>query len=974
MIQTVRVINKNENEDLRGKGILSELASTKVSNVRSVRVYRLEGVSPTLADKLAQKLLSEDINQAYALNKPVINGGQKVEIAYKPGVMNPEVASIIKAARDLGIKLMAADASWEYYFYGKTKKEEIVSLAQQLNLLNQTVEYIVDDEPKTLLIKPSKGHTAIIPLRKMSEEELMTLSKDKLFLNLEEMKVVQNYFQKMRRDPTDCELETLAQTWSEHCAHKTFKAELIVDGKKKEPLIKRLQKEALKHDKNIVSAFVDNSGVLEFYDGMSICGKVETHNSPSAIEPYGGAMTGSGGVFRDILGTGLGGKTIASTDMFCFAPVDLKPDNLPPGCLPPEYLLKRVVTGVRDYGNRMGIPTNNGSVHFHPDFRAKPTIIVGAYGTIPTRKAKKRKAKVGEIVVAIGGKTGRDGIHGATFSSGEMSHRTISVNSSAVQIGNAIEEKRMFDALIEARDLDLIASIQDCGAGGFSSAIGEMGETIGVKVDLAKAPLKYQGLSPWEIWISESQERMVVAVDKTKLKKFIVLCDKYNVETAVLGKFDGSKKLRVYYGKELVCNLDMKFLHHGLPQRTMTARRPENKTLELINQSSLSLPPKQESRKKYWIHDQVGDENKTRAGTGNLLSEQEWVKILQQVVSHGNVCSKEPIIRQYDHTVQGTNVMPPFAGLSLQGPMDAAVVRPLLNKPYGMIISHGLNPVLNNFDAYLGSLWAGVEALANYVSVGGDYKQAGLINNYIWPFPDEESLWTLDRSVDAVVDIMKAFKIPVISGKDSLSSTYRGPEGEVIKIPPVLCMSVFGKIPDVSRTITTDFKQSGSAVYLIGQQDVKAMAGSVYAEVSGLNDSHVPTNDLQLLTKVFANIHHNIKTGSLLACHDISEGGLITTLFEMCVGGELGVAIDLSNKEQLDYSLFNETVGCFVVEVESKAKGEKLFKNIPHTFLGNTTMGQLISIKQNKKSVFHVEVEKLKKSWQKPMVSLFGTV
>ncbi len=949
MIQTIRVTSKYADEDLRGKGILSELSGTAITSVRTVRVYRLEGITASAAERLAKKLLCEEINQDYALNKHVINGGQKIEIAYKPGVMNPEVASIIKAAKDLGVNLVAADASWEYYFYSRSKEEDVSNLSKKLNLLNHTVEYIVDKDPSTLVIKPSKGHTAVISLRKMSDETLMSLSRDKLFLNLEEMKIIQKYFKQLRRDPTDCELETLAQTWSEHCAHKTFKADLVVDGKKKLPLIKRLQNEALKHDKNIVSAFVDNSGVLEFYDGLSICGKVETHNSPSAIEPYGGAMTGSGGVFRDVLGTGLGGKTVASTDMFCFAPVNLPSSELPTGCLPPEYLLKRVVTGVRDYGNRMGIPTNNGSIHFHPDFRAKPTIIVGAYGTLPTKKAKKRKAKVGQVVVAVGGKTGRDGIHGATFSSGEMSHRTISVNSSAVQIGNAIEEKRMFDALIEARDRNLITTIQDCGAGGFSSAIGEMGEETGVNVDLSKAPLKYQGLSPWEIWISESQERMVVAVEKSKLKKFVALCNRHNVESAVLGKFDGSKKLRVYYGKDLVCNLDMNFLHHGLPQRKMMAKKNENS----------STLPKQSPNSPV-----------------NLRSQKDWIKIVQNVLSHGNVCSKEPIVRQYDHTVQGTSVIPPYAGLSLQGPMDAAVIRPMLNKQYGMIIAHGLNPVLNNYDAYWGSIWASVEALANYVCVGGDYRQAALINNYIWPFPDEDALWTLDRSVDAVVDVMKAFNIPVISGKDSLSSTYRGPDGEVIKIPPVLCMSVFGKIPDVSRTVTADFKQEGSVVYLVGKQDLEAMEGSIYSEISRAKfpENRVPQMDLKLVKQVFSVVYSGISKNRILACHDVSEGGLIASLFEMCIGGNLGIRIKLTQRDQLMYALFNETAGCFIVEVESRKIGEKLFSKIPHRLLGEITTEQIISVMQDKKEVFSADISVLKKSWQKPFEDLFGSV
>src|SRR3989344_6349743 len=326
----------------------------------------------------------------------------------------------------------------------------------------------------------------------------------------EKKKVIQNYFEKLKRDPTDLELETLAQTWSEHCAHKTFKAKIILDGKEKEPLFKRLKDEALKYGNNIVSAFVDNAGVMDFYDGWAINGKAETHNAPSAIEPYGGAMTGSGGVFRDVVATGQGAKTLMSTDIFCLAPPSMDKSKLPVGTLPPDYILKRVVAAVRDYDNRVGIPTNNGSFHFHEDFRAKPIVLVGAYGILPKDKAQKGEPRIGDIAVVIGGKIGRDGIHGATFSSGQMSERTMKVNATAVQIGNAIEEKRVFDAILEARDKNLITAVQDLGAGGFSSAIGEMGEITVVTVHLEKAPLKYQGLSPWEIWVSESQERMLI--------------------------------------------------------------------------------------------------------------------------------------------------------------------------------------------------------------------------------------------------------------------------------------------------------------------------------------------------------------------------------------------------------------------------------------------------------------------------------
>ncbi len=968
MIQTVRVIQVEEKEDLKGSGIFHELKINGVSKVRTVKLYRLEGISKKETKILAEKLFCENINQTYSIDKEVFkdysstkparrvekfstssnNKPQKVEVSYKPGVMNPEVASIIKAAEDLGIKLLAADSSWEYNFFGKINQEKARNIIESLRIFNPLIEYIVDKPPKTLLIKGRIGPTTTVRIRDISDESLMDLSKDKLFLNLEEMKVIQDYFKKLKRDPTDCELETLAQTWSEHCAHKTFKANLIVDGKKKLPLIERIKKEALKHDENIVSAFEDNSGVMKFYDGYSICGKVETHNSPSAIEPYGGAMTGSGGVFRDILGTGQGAKAIASTDIFCFANPDLSAKKLPPGCLPPEYLLKRVVAGVRDYGNRIGIPTNNGSVHFHNDFRAKPTVIVGAYGIIPTKLAQKGKPVKGDLIVALGSRTGRDGVHGATFSSGEMTDKTISINSSAVQIGNAIEEKRTFDAILEARDKGLIRAITDCGAGGFSSAIGEIGQKTGVRVDLSKAPLKYHGLSPWEIWVSESQERMVLAIAKKDLKKLFSICKKYNVEASLLGNFTTDRKLKVYYGKKLIADLSMQFLHHGLPQRTMVGKRP--------NYSSREQGESRRSR---------------QARTIKLpKTEKEWTQVLKKVLSHGNINSKEPIVRLYDHSVQGTNDLQSYGGENLDGPNDSPVLRPFLDKKYGMIISHGLNPILNRIDPYYGSIWAGIEALSNYAAVGGNIEDASLINNYIWPFPDEESLFSLDRSVDAVVDLMKAFKIPVISGKDSLSSTYR--KGElVIKIPPVLCMSVFGRIPDTSKTVTADFKKEGSVVCLVGSLDQDSMGGSVYFDVNNLLGDSVPKIDLPQFGKTAKAIYKGIVNGEILSCHDVSEGGFITSIFEMCVGGDMGVSLKLKTKNRMDYFLFNETAGTFIVEIENKEIAKKLFKDINYKILGKTQKEKSIDVWSNKK-LFSANLKDLKKVWQSPMQNIFA--
>jgi phosphoribosylformylglycinamidine synthase II len=943
MIQEVRVIAKPGLPDSKGDETLYEinqaLGIQSVERVRTARVFRFEGISEKEADYLAGKLLAEDVFQTYRINGPVIeDAAVVVEVAYKPGVMNPEAASLLKSARDLGINgLIAADSSWEYGFYGSNISSTDIDRILNNLLVNATIEYVVREKPQTLVIKGIPGPTEVIPIRRMNDEELLALSQDKLFLNLEEMKIVQKYFSSLQRDPTDCEIEIIAQTWSEHCVHKTFKARISVNGQEKPPLLQRL-KEATARSKHplVLSAFVDNSGVMEFYDGMAICGKVETHNSPSAIEPYGGAMTGSGGVFRDIAGTGLGAKVLASTDMFCFAPPGTPGADIPPGCLHPHYLLRRVVTGVRDYGNRMGIPTNNGSVHFHPDFRAKPTVIVGAYGILPADSSRKGQPEAGDLVITLGGRTGRDGIHGATFSSGEMTDRTIDVNASAVQIGHPIEEKRMFDAILAARDEGLIRAITDCGAGGFASAIGEMGSETGVSIALDRAPLKYPGLAPWEILLSESQERMVLAVAPAHLERLMEICRGYNVEATVLGEFTGDKRFYATYEGLTVMDLEMEFLHNGLPQRFMTAawQRPEYPN-----------PALQETK--------------------------NWADLFARILGHLNVCSKEPIIRLYDHGVQGTCALPPFAGTREDGPNDTAILTPLLGKPYGMVISHGLNPVLNMIDPYYGSLWAAAEAVSNAVSSGANPKEMVLIDNFIWPFPDEDALGALDMSVDACVDFVRATGMPFISGKDSLSSTYRGKDGTVIKIPPVLCVSVFGRIPDVSRTVSADLKGAGNQIVLVGYRNSSEMAGSVYYDLQGAIGQNLPKLNPANLMKVFEAVHGAIDQGKLLACHDISEGGLGAALAEMCFGGAIGAAITIPAGEIPEHFLFNETAGCFLAELPPDANPAEVFSGVPCSVIGQTTPQGLLTAQQGDNELFTLNLDELKEAWQRPMKEVF---
>ena len=951
MIYEVRIVSKTP-KDPKGQDLLAEIKRTlninSIKKIRTAKIYRLEGISKDQVQKFAETVLFEPIDQRVSINRPIFTDAvQIIEVAYKPGVMNPEAASLLKSAADCKIPLKFADSSWEYVFYGKVKKEDIEKIVKRL-LVNESVEHVVKVPPKTLKISGKTPSVQKISISNFDDDLLMDLSKDRLFLNLEEMKIIQNYFENIGRDPTDCEIEVLAQTWSEHCVHKTFKAKLVVDGKEKLPLFERIKKTASFNKKLIVSAFVDNSGVIDFYEGWAVNGKVETHNSPSAIEPYGGAMTGSGGVFRDVLGTGLGAKPIASTDIFCFAPPDLPAKELPPGCLAPDYLLRKVVYGVRDYGNRVGIPTNNGSFHFHKDFRAKPTVAVGSFCIIKKSKAQKGKPKVGDLILTIGGRTGRDGVHGATFSSGEMTAETIDVLGSAVQIGNAIEEKRIIDLVLALSRKNLIRAVTDCGAGGYSSAIGEMAKSLGAEVYLEKVPLKYAGLAPWEIFVSESQERMVIAQDPKNLKKVAKFAKLYNVEIAQIGKFTGDKRLKVVYKKQTVCDLPMNFLHDGLPQRKMVGKSTKRTAKEKLPSKNIDI-----------------------------------AKIWPKVMAHGNVCSKEPIIRMYDHTVQGKNALSPLSGWDYSAPNDGAILEPILGKPYGLAISHGLNPALVKIDPYWGSVWAIAEAVSNFVAIGADINNAALIDNFIWPFPDSESLADLDKSVDACFDMAKTLSMPFVSGKDSLSSTYRYPDGKILKIPPVLLISVFGKIPDIKKTQSADFKKVGSTIVLVGNLDFKNLGGSAYFDITG-GSGKVPKVDTKNLKGVLQAITSGIQSGEILACHDISEGGMAAALSEMCFGANCGASVDFSsfktslpvmlrNSKQAgtDLVLFSETTGCFLVEVQDERVAKKLFGNAPFQILGRTVKQQSISVNQASKTICEVSTSQLKSSWQKPMEEIF---
>ncbi len=576
-------------------------------------------------------------------------------VLLKPGVMDPVAESVELAARDLGIELMSV-RTFRRYYAAATLDQATRELLLRKVLANDAIEQAV--EGPLHLDHLALGSTynfklITVPLRGLDDAGLTKISREGgLSLSLAEMKAIQAHFQAAGRDPTDVELESLAQTWSEHCSHKTLKGQIEFEGK----LINNLLKETifgatqeirrrLGTDDWCVSVFEDNAGVIRFDEQFHVCFKVETHNHPSAIEPYGGANTGLGGVIRDPLGTGLGAKPICNSDVFCFAPPETPPEQLPPGVLHPKKVMQGVVAGVRDYGNRMGIPTVNGAVCFDPRYLGNPLVFCGTVGLLPVDRCHKETLH-GDLIVAVGGRTGRDGIHGATFSSIELTSESEKVSGGAVQIGNAITEKKLLDVILEARDRGLYHAITDCGAGGFSSAVGEMGEKLGALVHLDQAPLKYQGLSYTEIWISEAQERMVLAVPPKHWEILRMLCRSEDVEATVLGTFEATGRLTLVYQGSQVADLDMNFLHNGRPPVVRQAvLAPKDSPVPAVSDAAA-------------------------APTGDFND------ILKKILGSLNVCSKEWIIRQYDHEVQGGSVIKPLVGAANDGPGDAAVIMP----------------------------------------------------------------------------------------------------------------------------------------------------------------------------------------------------------------------------------------------------------------------------------------------------------
>ncbi|MBI5201953.1 MAG: phosphoribosylformylglycinamidine synthase subunit PurL [Elusimicrobia bacterium] len=776
-------------------------------------------------------------------------------------------------------------------------------------------------------------------------------------LSADELSAVQAHFRSESREPTRAEVETIAQTWSEHCKHKTFTSAVrYSDGKKTirfKNLLKETVFEATQKLKKpwCLSVFRDNAGVVAFDDEWAAAFKVETHNHPCAIEPYGGAATGVGGVIRDVLGVGVGAKPIFGTDVFCLGTPDYA-GPLPDDVNHPRRTFSGVVGGVRDYGNRMGIPTVGGAIHFDDDFRFNPLVFCGTVGLMP-RWAVEKRVMPGDLIVALGGRTGKDGLHGATFSSAALDD---SSSPAAVQIGHAIAEKRVLDVLLRARDQKLYRSVTDCGAGGFSSAVGELAADCGAKVRLENAKLKAADLEAWEIWVSESQERMVLAVPPKNLKALEALCASEDVEWCVLGEFTNTGKLEVSFHGEPVVGLDMDFLHDGLPKKERVAVW-----------SPVSRPSVKKS-----------------SGPTDAAKVRE---ALHALIGHWNVCSRAWVIRQYDHEVQGGSVIKALQGTQADGPGDAAVVWPhaatgKLDDYRALAVAHGMNPAYGRIDPYAMAMNAADEALRNLVCVGADISRAAFLDNFCWGNPeDPKVLGGLVRAALGCKDASLAFHVPFISGKDSMYNQYKDAKGESHNIPGTLLISALAPVTDFRKAITMDFKAPNDLLYLLGWTSDE-LGGSLYAEWLGKPlEGRVPEVEPGSALESMRALSAAIGKGLVSACHDLSEGGLAVAAAEMAFSGELGCSIDLdevNRSKEVDadeVALFSESPSRFLIEVPADKEKDflKATRGQPLKKIGTTLANPVLRIISMDGSLLIEEgLDGLKSRWNNRMPAAMG--
>lgn len=899
-----------------------------------------------------------------------------IEISYKIGVtdnVGRTTARGISFILGKDVNFNHVRSSVVYFFKGSISEKDKIKIATSVlcNTLIEEFHIFTKKEVQPVNYFPSIKEETLASYYEtinleVSDNQLQKISDQRvLSLTLEEMQAIRSYYRQeevknkrrdlgLPEDPTDVELELFAQTWSEHCKHKIFAAQVNYKNEGETRVIKSLFKTFIKAsaDKigenrdDLLSLFKDNAGVVKLNETHAFCVKVETHNSPSALDPYGGAMTGIVGVNRDILGTGLGAYPIFNTDVFCFGDPVTKNEEVLEGLMHPKRIFRGVHRGIKDGGNESGIPTINGSITFDSSFLGKPLVFCGTGGLMPLKvnglDSYEKYVQPGDLIVMCGGLIGKDGIHGATFSS---THLTEASPTSAVQIGDPITQKKMLDFIIEARDKGLYSGLTDNGAGGLASSIGEMAQfTNGAKLELEKCPLKYSGLKPWEILLSEAQERMSIAVPKDKIKMFLDLAKRRDVEANAIGEFTNTGVMECYYQGELVSYVDLRMLHEGNPELHLEAE---------------------------W---EVPIEIRTPSG------EKDFSCLLKKLLQRPNIASKENWVRMYDHEVQARTVNKPFTGKNSDGPSDGGVLKLFPDSNEGLVVTHGITPRYSKIDTYHMTANVIDEAVRQAIILGADPDHLVGLDNFCWPDPVESrttpdgkyKMAQLVRSCEALYDFSIFYNCPCISGKDSVKNDYRK-EDKKISVLPTLLFTVTGKIKDVTKMVSFYFKKPGEMIYLIG--DTKAELGaSEYFEMLGIFGGVLPkVTQPSKVFEMYRRVAKAIEQELLSSAHDLSDGGLAVAISEAAFSGNTGAFIDLNvlgNFLTTEEALFSESPSRILATVAPEK--EKLFvellgkENV--VCLGKTVEGDRLIVKEGENIIIEENLSELKKIWKNALI------
>ncbi len=906
-------------------------------------------------------------------------------VAKAPGVTDDEGASAETALADLLGAQQQKDIqrifTQDLYLVERAlSPEDLRRLAEDLlgNPLIHHFEYgPVEQDPRYVpVVRMEADATTEEVDLEISDKALLALSKERvLSLNLEEMREIRDHYRDPKvqaaraaaglpTKPTDCELEVFAQTWSEHCKHKEFQAEITYrDSETGETRVvaslfntyirgatDRVQ-ETLKAagEDWLVKVFSDNAGMVSIDDERLFVWKVETHNTPSALDPYGGAITGILGNNRDPLGTGRGGgRLLFNTNVLCFGPPDFD-GHLFPGQLHPKRIFAGVRHGIEDGGNKSGIPTVNGSIIFDDRYRGKPLVYCGTGSVMPVelagRDSSVKEVLPGDRIVMGGGRVGKDGIHGATFSSAEIDKHS---PKTAVQIGSPITQKLLADFMEDACAKGLIRCTTDNGAGGLASSVGELAPIAGgARVDLEKVPLKYSGIRPWEIFVSESQERMTYIVDPAQMDALMDLADHYEVELTDIGVFDNSGAMSVNWQGRAVARWDLTFLHDGVPRKHMVAE---------------------------WTRPEVSEPGMPEKG--------DYTEDLVKILASWNVCSREWVIRQYDHEVKGKTIVKPLMGPRGQAPQDAAVMRVGFDGWQGIAISNGICPKYGDLDAYEMSAGAFDEGIRQIVAVGGRIPTPGDGTNRFWSVNDNfcvpDSLYDpvgnpdgkyklaqLVRMCEALFDMSTYFSIPMTSGKDSMKNDFRG-EGIKISVPPTILYSMAAKMDDVRVAITSDLKAAGDRVYLVGTT-YDELGASEYYHLHGHLGANVPRVRREAARALYLKVQEATAAGLVQSCHDLSDGGLAVALAETAFGGGFGVEGTLDDQGlPTAAQLFSESHSRFVMSVrpEDADRFEAIIGDQARR-LGDVTLSPRLILRRRGSAVVDATLDDLLDAWNR---------